>query len=503
MPRALLRPCAALLGLAPSLALASDSAAPEAAGDPGIFWLALILLLILQTTLIAVLQRSRVRYKKARKLLKQSQKDLEANIAERTQSLHSTNQQLQEEIARHQATEILLRETQDYLHSIINSMPSVLIGVTYEGYVTHWNAAAEHSTGVTSAEAMGKHISLVYPDLPTDSQTIRDAIDRGAALITENIQHGSGSEARYSDLSIYPLIAVQAIGAVIRIDDITQRVHMENMMIQNEKMRSLGELAAGMAHEINNPLSAILHSVQNIHRRTSLNLEANQREAERLGLRLETLHEYLKKRRILDFLDNIRDAGERSASIVTNMLEFSHSSGRSHSRVDLATVIRHCVELNTNTLDVISAGAIEHPRITVSLDSGVPKVEGSSTELQQVFLNLLRNAAQAFNSDDYGPPLDPLIEVRLYSSANYAIIEIEDNGPGMSENVRRHIFEPFFTTKEVGQGTGLGLSVSYFIITEHHSGTIEVDSQPGRGTRFTIRLPLPQDAPNDLPNEIP
>src|SRR5690606_6785878 len=109
-------------------------------------------------------------------------------------------------------------------------------------------------------------------------------------------------------------------------------------------------------------------------------------------------------------------------------------------------------------------------------------------------LNLLRNAAQAFASDDYGAPPDPKITLRAYVSSKTVTMEIEDNGPGMKEEVRRHIFEPFFTTKEVGKGTGLGLSVSYFIVTEHHAGTIEVDSVPGKGTRFTIRLPLAQSA---------
>src|SRR5690606_542213 len=114
-------------------------------------------------------------------------------------------------------------------------------------------------------------------------------------------------------------------------------------------------------------------------------------------------------------------------------------------------------------------------------------------EIQQVIRNLLRNARQALASDlenNTEPSFKPMITLRAYADAEYATIEVEDNGPGMSEDVKSHIFEPFYTTKEVGKGTGLGLSVSYFIITEHHKGKIEVDSTPGKGTRFIIRLPL-------------
>jgi polar amino acid transport system substrate-binding protein len=107
------------------------------------------------------------------------------------------------------------------------------------------------------------------------------------------------------------------------------------------------------------------------------------------------------------------------------------------------------------------------------------------TQLQQVFMNLLANAAQAMVNTSA-----PAIVLRTAFEGCCARIEIEDNGPGMPEEVRKHIFEPFFTTKPVGEGTGLGLSVSFFIIVSHHHGTIEVESSPGQGARFIIRLPL-------------
>lgn len=447
-------------------------------------------LFVLQTLIMLGLQRSRSNHKRSKKNLKRSQRELEQRIIDRTNKLRAINNQLYDEIAKHEITEELLRETQDYLHSIINSMPSVLVGVTPQGYATHWNAAAELATGINTRDALGRHINQLYPKLPITSESISAAIEQGLPQINENIKYGRGSDAQYSDLAIYPLMSSEVAGAVIRIDDVTMRVRIENMMIQNEKMMSLGELAAGMAHEINNPLSAILHGVQNILRRTTPGLAKNDEIAKKLNLNLPDIHSYLEQREIFKFINDIRDAGERSAKIVTNMLEFSRSNSRDHQQIDITNLIQHSLDLAENTFELKFPDGIERPIIVKEFADNLPLIPGSAAELQQVILNLLRNANQSFSSEDYGAPLHPTITIRLQSEDNNLLLEVEDNGPGMLDTVRRHIFEPFFTTKEVGQGTGLGLSVSYFIITEHHDGTIEVDSTPGKGTLFSIRLPL-------------
>ncbi len=450
-------------------------------------------LLILQTLLIIGLQRSRINHKRTKKDLKRTQRELEQRIIDRTEKLRAINNQLYEEIAKHEITEELLEETQEYLHSIINSMPSILIGVTRQGYITHWNAAAERSTDIRAQAALGKHINNVCPELPVKMETIQDAIDRTVPQVKENIQHGTGSQASYTDLTVYPLVSSEVTGAVIRVDDVTMRVRIENMMIQNEKMMSLGELAAGMAHEINNPLSAILHGVQNIYRRTSTALEANHKAAAKLNIEVQQVHEYLKERDIFTFIDGIRDARERSAKIVTNMLEFSRGNTRKHAPVDIVELLEHSLELAHNTFEMATPEGVEQLNIIKEFDEQLPAVPCSAAEIQQVLLNLLRNACQAFCGPPEEMPIEPQIHIRARKDQGCVRVEVEDNGPGMDERVKRHIFEPFFTTKDVGKGTGLGLSVSYFIITEHHDGTIEVDSSQGKGTLFTIKLPLSQE----------
>ena len=450
-------------------------------------------LLILQTLLIIGLQRSRVNHKRTKKALRKAKRELEQRIIDRTNKLRAINNQLYEEIAKHEITEELLEETQEYLHSVINSMPSILIGVTRQGYITHWNAAAERSTDIPAPETLGKHINDIYPELPVTTQTIQEAIDRGVAEVKENIQHGTASQASYTDLTVYPLVSNEMTGAVIRVDDVTMRVRLENMMIQNEKMMSLGELAAGMAHEINNPLSAIMNGVQNIQRRTSPSLDANHRAAAELGIEVQQVYDYLNQRHILKFLDAIRDAGERSAKIVTNMLEFSRSNSRRHTPVDIVELLEHSLQMVKNTSDMAMTEGKLELEVIREFDSHLPPVPCSPAEIQQVLLNLVRNAWQAFHGAEHSSDDAPKIHIRARRDGDCVCLEFEDNGPGMDEQVRRHIFEPFFTTKDVGKGTGLGLSVTYFIITEHHDGTIEVESTPGKGTLFTIRLPLSQE----------
>jgi two-component system, NtrC family, sensor kinase len=457
-------------------------------GAPLGFWI-LVSLSTLQAVMMVLLQKSRIKYKRARNSLEQAKASLEERIEERTESLRNTNHQLSDALARHEIAEELLRETQDYLHSIINSMPSVLIGVSRQGLITLWNAAAERLIGITSSSALGRPIEEIYPELAINTDTIEMAIDSQIPQTLENIQQGVGSNCRYSDITVYPLMALEMGGAVIRIDDVTLRVRVETMMIQNEKMLSLGELAAGMAHEINNPLAAILNNVQNITRRMDASLAMNQEQAQMLNVDLASVVRYWDKREIPTFLHHIREAGERSARIVSNMLEFSRNQHRDHAPTHIPQLLDNSLDLAVHSMQLDTGEEIELPRIQKKYQANLPQAACSAIEIQQVILNLLRNAFQAFNQQEYGAPLNPTITLSAYRENDWLCIEGSDNGPGIQESVRRHIFEPFFTTKDVGKGTGLGLSVSYFIITEHHGGTIDVESAPGQGSTFKIRLP--------------
>jgi signal transduction histidine kinase len=260
-------------------------------------------------------------------------------------------------------------------------------------------------------------------------------------------------------------------------------------------MLSVGGLAAGMAHEINNPLGAILHNVQNIRRRLSTELDKNREQAEQAGICLEAIDRYLNAREIPRLLDGIQQAGNRAAKIVSHMLNFSRRSDRQLAPCNLPALIDQAVEIASNDFDLTDSFDFKSLNIQRDFTDNLPTVPATANELEQVLLNLLKNAAQAIHqrSDNRQPGQ---ITLRLRLAPPWAEIQVEDNGVGMSERVRKRIFEPFFTTKEVGQGTGLGLSVSYFIITNNHKGQMEVQSKPGQGTCFTLRLPLATSHPD-------
>lgn len=475
-----------ILGCHSQTSMAQVAAASEALLDKSWAGTFIIMLLMVQTLLIIGLQRSRLHNKRVRKSLRESQKALEQRVNERSESLYKINNLLIDEVARHEATGSLLRETKEYLQSIINSMPSIIIGVSADGEITHWNAAAESNFEIFSNEALGKNITDLLPMFPVSKQTIANIIREGDPRSLEHTRTNENDSNQYFEITIYPLMSNATPGAVIRVDDVTLRVTIENLMIQNEKMYSLGEVAAGIAHEINNPLSVILQNVQNITRRLDPGFSSNNEVANLLDLDLHKLEKYLQQRDIYQFLASIREAGERSATIVTNMLAFSRSGQRNNSRVDVAGLIEQTITLNRN---LYSSNTERSPEIHTDIEAQLPLIKGSGPELQQVLLNLLRNAKQAFGPET----AEPTICIKARQHAQHLIIEVQDNGPGMSDHIKRHIFEPFFTTKATGSGTGLGLSVSYFIITERHQGSIEVKSAPGKGSTFIIKLPLNAD----------
>lgn len=382
-----------------------------------------------------------------------------------------------------------MRRLRNYLANVINSMPSVLVGVDQNGCVTQWNAAAEAATGVAAESAHGQSLERLMPMLGHQLEKVWQAMQAGTIETELKVPRKVQGETRYQDVTVYPLAGNGIEGAVIRVDDVTERVRIEEMMVQSEKMLSIGGLAAGMAHEINNPLGVILQALQNIFRRVSPDLPANIRAAEQCGIALPNLRQYLEQREILVFLDDIRQSGQRAAEIVANMLSFSRKADGGGSPADLAELLDRTVLLAGNDYDLKKCRDFRQIEIVREYESDLPPVFCQAGKIQQVFLNILRNGAEAMMAMK-DPGRTPQFVLRVGQDQGMVRVEITDNGPGMDEATRRRVFEPFFTTKPPGSGTGLGLSVSYFIITEDHGGAMVVESNPGVGTRFIIQLPL-------------
>jgi PAS domain S-box-containing protein len=379
-----------------------------------------------------------------------------------------------------------------YLQAIIDSMPSILVGVDQNRCVSFWNREAERTQGVSRNQALGQRPESLFPRLRNEMAEVERAMAENAVRKLERVPDWVERDLRYFDIVIYPIRVEGMAGAVIRLDDVTSRIRMEDMMVQTEKMLSIGGLAAGMAHEINNPLGGMVQSAQNILRRISPDLPANRQAAADCGLTLDDIHDYLERRGILRFIEAIRESGERASKTVSDMLNFSRKSTSQKSAVHLAELLDRTVDLAAHDYDLKKKYDFRRIDIVREYMHELPPVWCTPTEIEQVILNLLRNAAQAM-ADSVSAARSPRITLRLYREGNTACIEVIDNGPGMDEETRKRVFEPFFTTKDVGMGTGLGLSVSYFIITSNHGGTLSVVSCPGDGARFLIRLPFRSD----------
>jgi two-component system, NtrC family, sensor kinase len=252
-------------------------------------------------------------------------------------------------------------------------------------------------------------------------------------------------------------------------------------LIQSEKMASLGLLTAGVAHEINNPIGFINASVSalkmdfaelNPIRKQILDLQHSNNLPALQRLNAEYLFEEMA-----DLMTSIEKGTQRSAEIVAGLRMFSRDTGDSFVPSDLHEGI-------DSTLTILNS-KVREEGITVHKAYGaLPLIPCQFSKLNQVFLNLLDNAIQAVGKQGE-------VSVKTWCDDHWAYVQIRDTGVGMDEATLKRVFEPFFTTKEIGKGTGLGLSISYAII-QQHQGRIEVQSQQGQGTSFTILLPLTQ-----------
>jgi len=415
---------------------------------------------------------------------------------ELSKKMHDTNARLGFEVKVRSRVEHKLTDFQHYLNNIIDSMPSAIIAIDHELKVTQWNKGASLITHVNRDDAIYQPLEESCGFLLSHLSAITNSLEEKTTNKIERIAFNANHQEAFLDITIYPLDDTTHSGAVIRIDDVTHKAQMEDMMVQSEKMMSLGGLAAGMAHEINNPLGAIVQTVQNIRRRLNPDVPRNAQTAQELNIPLDAIQQYIELRGISTFLDNISQAGERASTIVNNMLQFSRQSPKKLQPQQLHQIIDRSLDIARNEYSLSKGYDFKAINVIKDFDLTLQEVPCIPSEVEQVILNLLKNAAQALQEfkKQKEKALDfnwsSQIKISTRKTENQAELIIEDNGPGMDEETIKHIFEPFFTTKEVGMGTGLGLSVSFFIITDHHQGQMRVQSTLGQGTRFIISLPL-------------
>jgi two-component system NtrC family sensor kinase len=281
------------------------------------------------------------------------------------------------------------------------------------------------------------------------------------------------------------LIEEQKDKLEIQVEERTHelKLSLENLkstqaqLIQSEKLASLGELTAGIAHEIQNPLNFV-NNFSEVSTELVDELAEEQQKPDRdPELEAELLGD-LKQN-----LQKINLHGKRASSIVKGMLEHSRQSTGKRELTDINQLADEYLRLSYH--GIRAKDNTFNSDYKTYFDENLPKIEVIPQDMGRVLLNLINNAFYAVKTVE-----NPLVSVKTEQTENQIIIKVSDNGLGMSEEVKAKVFQPFFTTKPTGQGTGLGLSLAYDIITKGHGGTIEVESKEGGGTTFVVRLPF-------------
>ena len=345
--------------------------------------------------------------------------------------------------------------------NILESLDNGLAVVDADRRVIRWNRALEHVSGIPRREAVGRSLAeLLSASLADAIETARQESPSGAALyrVPLTLARGNTDTGRLVDVVVVPLqgdgAGLGVEGSIIVFEDVTSRARLEEQLQISDKMASIGLLAAGVAHEVNTPLTGISSYTQML-------LDRADPEDPQTKL-----------------LEKIERQTFRAAKIVNGLLTLARG-GQSASE-------RAPVDLNAVVNDVLSL--LEHQFRTVNIQvrrdfaAAPPVVFGTEHKLQQVFLNLFINARDAM-------PRGGWLSVTTRAEGDWATVEVSDTGAGIPTEHLSRIYDPFFTTKALGQGTGLGLSITYGIVGEH-DGRITCDSRPGEGTRFTLALPL-------------
>lgn len=388
---------------------------------------------------------------------------------------------------------------------ILAAIPSILVSVDVYGKITLWNPAAEHALGIKAEQSVGQP----FADLPMSwnweslQNCIQALLQQKQKMLLNDFPftRPDGREG-YLGLTLIPIMDIvnEVQGFLLLGADITDRKRLENQLIQAQKLESIGQLAAGMAHEINTPIQYVGDNSRFLQDAFAdllkmlgaySDLAAITRNG---GVSTSTLDaiEALARDIDLDYLleeipraiqQSLEGAG-RVAGIVQAMKEFSHPGTPQKVALNVNHGIENTVTLARNEWKYVA-------EMTLDLDPALPEVLGLPGEFNQAILNLVINAAHAIQTA-LGDRTDERGRITITTRREEAgiVISVQDTGVGIPEANRKKVFDLFFTTKPVGQGTGQGLAMVHSVIVEKHGGQIRFESEVGKGTTFLLYLPL-------------
>lgn len=389
------------------------------------------------------------------------------------------------------ALERRIAERERWFSTTLQSIADAVIATDPNRTITFMNPVAERVTGWSSAEMVGQDIDAVMHLAAANGSRVENPLARAIATVETarvppdtRIVRRDGSSGPIED-NAAPIVDDRGtlLGAVIVFRDVGERKGLEVRLAQAERLAALGTLAAGVGHEINNPMAAVV-----------ANVEYLREQLERLIPRLDApspdeaearAHVRTKLRELAEVTDETSGASARVSRVVQDLRRFTRIQPNELAPVNLTDVVDFGLRM--------AQGEIRHRARVVRKYEETPLVLADEGALCQVVTNLIVNAAQAFEEE--GAPRNEIAIATRTDDAGCAVIEVRDNGPGIPASVRPKIFDPFFTTKGVGQGMGLGLAISHHLVSVA-GGELTVDTAQGLGTTFRIVLPPGRLAPS-------
>ncbi len=431
-------------------------------------------LIILLVVVIGNLFYSRRALRHSNGSLELIRQDLERRVEERTATLNESNalltvsnDKLESEVTRHMSTAELLQASESYIKDVLKSMPLMLVGLDKNFQVTQWNNYAEKVSGISTDSALGKDLWKVYPIITVSRAQIQQALDTNERVTVEHSQRGM----YHFDITIYPLQEGTEDGVVILIDDVSKKVMAENMLIHNDKMSSMSELASSMAHDINIPLKSILFDLQSFQ---SLMAEGEVETDEAKAL-----------------LEDAMEKGHSVSTIINNLLIFARGRNDEKQMASVPELMEHAIELAGGMLSLSDEHSFKDVVIEREYEDDLPLIPCYVTELQYVFISLFRHACHALGQS-VGDGSDPQIKVVVSECYDALWIKIQHNGVGLSNEEQMDLFEPFFGNAQnlTDYDSSSRLSFAYFIVTEQHQGDMAVTSDKDVGSTFHIQIRL-------------
>lgn len=412
-------------------------------------------LIITLVVVLIFLFRAHSRTMRSNRALTDIKANLEQRVAQRTAVLQQTTEQLQEREA--------------YIASIVNSMPVMLIGLNQQLQITQWNKKAEEITGRPLQDVIGKNLWEAYSAITLTAEQVQAVLASGE---TTNLKHTQRGQYTF-DITLYPLDN-QNTGIVILISDVTKLVSAENKLAERDKVSAMGELASAMAYDISLPINTIFARVSSARQEI---------EAAELG-EVKTF--------LLQEVETVRQSAQQATAIAHNLLDLARSHRDSKQQADIAPIMDRAIELASDLFTDVNGITFKYINIRRNYASDLPQIPCFPTELEQVFVRLMRNAFYALNAKFWDEHNKPWINIEIGKFYDSLWIKLEHNGKSLSEEEQLDIFQPFFALTDHSSSFPVEqrLSYSYFIITDHHRGEMAVTSDDEHGTCFNIQLAL-------------